>query len=57
MDIINKVAQSGLVTLDLEELILVGERSLVDLKPWLFEEIILKEKDFREYVSNHDWSQ
>ena len=57
MDIINKVAQSGLVTLDLEELIPVGERTLVDLKPWLFEEIILKEKDFREYVSNHDWSQ
>lgn len=57
MTIINKVAQSGIITIDLEELIVPGERILFDLKPWLFEEMILKEKDFREHIANHDWSQ
>ena len=55
--IINKVAQSGLVTIDLEELYPEGERVLFDLTPWLFQELILKEKDFREHLKNHDWSQ
>ena len=57
MTIVNKVAQSGIITLDLEELMLPGDRVLFDIKPWLFEELILKEKDFREDVSKHDWSQ
>ncbi len=57
MAIINKVAQSGLVSLDLEDLMLPGERVLFDLKPWLFEEIILKEKNFREHLASHDWTQ
>ncbi len=57
MTIVNKVAQSGLITLDLEEMMLPGERVLFDLKSWLFEELILKEKDFRESISRHDWSQ
>jgi len=56
-EIINKVAQSGLVTIDLEELYVPGERVLFDLKGWLHEELILKEKDFREQLKNHDWSQ
>jgi hypothetical protein len=56
-EIINKVAESGLVTIDLEELYIPGERILFDLKGWLFEELILKEKDFREQLKNHDWSQ
>ena len=56
-EIINKVAESGLVQIDLEELYLPGERILFDLKGWLFEELILKEKDFREQLKNHDWLQ
>jgi len=56
-EIENKVAQSGLVTIDLEELYVPGERILFDIKGWLFEELILKEKDFRENVKNHDWNQ
>ena len=55
--IVNKVAESGLVTIDLEELYIPGERTLFDLKGWLFEELILKEKDFREQIKNHDWAQ
>ena len=57
MEIINKVAQSGLITIDLEEYFVPGDRILFDLKEWLFEEIILKEKDFREHIQKHDWKQ
>ncbi|MBI3518921.1 MAG: DUF2480 family protein [Bacteroidetes bacterium] len=56
-EIINKVANSGLITIDLEEYYPKGERVLFDLKPLLFHELILKEKDFREYIKQHDWTQ
>ena len=55
-EIINKVANSGLITIDLEEFYPKGERVLFDLKPLLFQELILKEKDFREFIKEHDWS-
>ena len=55
--IINKVANSGLVTIDLEDLYPIEERVIFDLKPWLFQELILKEKDFREHLKTHDWTQ
>ena len=55
--ILNKVSQSGLIQFDLEELHQSGERVLFDIKSWLFEEMILKEKDFREQLKNHDWNQ
>jgi len=55
-EIINKVANSGIVTIDLEEYYPKGERVLFDLKPLLFQELILKEKDFREFIKQHDWS-
>jgi hypothetical protein len=53
----NKVANSGLITIDLETLRHAGKRVLFDIKDWLFREMILKEKDFRYFVKNHDWSQ
>lgn len=56
-EIINRVAQSKLVTFDLEDLYPDGQRILFDIKDWLFEGIILKEKDFRSQVEAHDWSQ
>jgi hypothetical protein len=55
-EITNKVANSGLVTIDLEEYITPGERILFDIKPLLFQELILKEKDFREFIKTNDWS-
>lgn len=55
--IVNRVANSKLVTIDLEEFYPSGKRVLFDIKDWLFESIILKEKEFRESVNNHDWSQ
>ncbi len=56
-EIINKVAQSGIVSIDLEAFYLSGERQIFDLKDWLYEEVILREKDFRERAKNYDWAQ
>jgi hypothetical protein len=55
--IINKVAESGLITLDPENYYPKGERALFDLKDHLFMGMILKEKDFREALKNIDWTQ
>jgi hypothetical protein len=56
-DIVNRVANSKLVTIDLEDFYPIGERIAFDIKDWLFEEIVLKEKEFRAFVKNHDWTQ
>ena len=55
--ILNKVAASGIVTLDLEELYPAGERVVFDLKPLLWQEIALKEDDLRAFCQQHDWSR
>jgi len=55
-EIINRVAKSKLVTIDLEDHYPKGERILLDIKDWLYEGLILREKDFREQVKAHDWS-
>ena len=55
-EIINRVAQSKLVTIDLEDFYPPGERVVIDLKDWLFEGLVLREKDFRAAVKAHDWS-
>ncbi len=55
-EIKNKVAESGIVTLNLEDFYTGGERLVFDLKPLLFEELVLKEKDFRQFIKDHDWS-
>lgn len=56
-EIVNRVAKSPLVTIDLEDFYPEGKRMVFDLKDFLFEEIILKEKDFREQLKNHNWEQ
>jgi len=56
-EIINRVANSKLKIFDLEEIYPEGKRVLFDVKDWLFQELILKETDFRDSVKNHDWSQ
>lgn len=55
-EIINRVASSSLISLDLEELYPEGERVVYDLKDNLFQGLILREKDFREFLKQHDWS-
>ena len=54
--IINRVTNSGLTSLDLEDYYTVGERVLYDLKDNLFMGLILKEKDFRQFLKTHDWT-
>lgn len=55
--ITNRVAQSSLITLDLEEYYDQAERVVVDLKDNLYQGLILREKDFRAWVKEHDWSK
>ncbi len=55
-EIVNRVANSGLITFDLEDYYHPGERVLLDIKPMLYQELILKEKEFRQQLKEHDWS-
>ena len=56
-EIINRVANSKLITIDLEDFYPKGKRISLDIKDWLFEEIILKEKDFRVFIDAHNWNK
>lgn len=56
-EIVNRVAQSTLVTFNLEDHYPKGERVLLDIKDWLYEGFILREKEFRAAIANHDWEQ
>lgn len=56
-EIVNKVASSGLVTIDLEEIYPIGERAIFDIKDHLWQGLALREKDFREFVKQNDWDK
>ena len=56
-EIINRVANSKLITLNLEDYYPEGKRVLFDIKDWLYEGFVLREKEFRNQVSEYDWSQ
>ena len=56
-EIINKVASSALQVFDLEDYFPEQKHLNIDLSQWLFEGFILKEKDFREHLKQHNWSQ
>ena len=53
----NKVDKSGLVSFDLNDIVPKGDRAIVDVKDFMFEGIMIREKDFREKIKTHDWSQ
>lgn len=55
--ITNRVSKSNLITINLEDFYPKGTRVLLDIEPWLFEGMILKEKDFRNFVAQHPWQQ
>jgi hypothetical protein len=55
-EIINRVANSQLMTIDLEDLYPEGDRVFFDIKDWLYQGLILREKDFRQQVKDHNWS-
>ncbi|GAB4093354.1 DUF2480 family protein [Flaviaesturariibacter terrae] len=54
---VNKVAASGILTLDLEQYLPAAPIASFDLKDHLFMGLILKEKDFREALKQKDWSE
>lgn len=56
-EIVNRVAQSSLITFNLEDYYPEGRRVLLDISQWLFEGLILKEKEFRTEVEEHNWKE
>ena len=56
-DIINRVTESGLISLDLADYKPTQEILGIDISEQLWQGLVLKEKDFREALKNHDWSQ
>ena len=56
-EIVNKVANSALEVFDLEDYYPKGIRAQIDISQWLLEGFLLKEKDFRAHLQEHDWSQ
>ena len=55
-EIINRVANSALITIDLEDYYPKGTRVCFDIKDWLYEDLVLREKEFRTFVNTHDWA-
>lgn len=53
---VNKVAASGLITFNLEDYLNQAERIVYDIKDNLFHGLMLREKDFREFIKTHDWA-
>ncbi len=54
--IINRVANSAIISLDLESFYPKGEQVVFDIKNNLYEETILREKEFRAFIKDHNWS-
>lgn len=55
-EIVNKVAQSGIEQLDLADFNPSQELVEIDIMPLLWQELVLREKEFRTWVKEHDWS-
>lgn len=56
-EIVNRVANSILEVFDLEDYYPEGKRFSVDISQWLFEGFVLREKEFRQQLKEHDWAQ
>ena len=56
-ELTNRVAQSGIRTVDLEELAPKQKFADLDLKQYLFQGLVLREKEFRDALASHDWTQ
>jgi hypothetical protein len=55
-EIINRVTQSQLITIDLEDYYPDGDRVVLDINQWLYNGLVLREKEFRASISENDWS-
>ena len=56
-EIVNKIAKSGLITLDMKTFKGPQKRKIIDVKNWLFEGMVLKEKKFREHLKDENWEE
>ena len=56
-NIINRVQKSGIITIDLDDVNIPDNLFEIDIKNWLHDELFLKEKEYRNYILNHDWSK
>jgi hypothetical protein len=56
-EIVNRVASSSLITFDLEDFYTPGERVEFDIAPQLYQALILREKEFRDFVKTNSWSE
>lgn len=56
-EIINRVANSKLVVFDLEDFYPEGKRISLDISSWLLEGLVLREKEFRTHIKEHNWQQ
>ena len=56
-EIVNKIARSGLITLEMSSFKGTQKRTIINIEQWLFKGLILKEKEFRSHLKEHDWSQ
>ena len=56
-EILNRVAQSSLITIDLENFYIDGERVELDIAPVLYQGMVLREKEFRQWAKEHEWEQ
>ena len=56
-EIVNRVAASKLEVFDLEDYYPAGRRVTLDISQWLDEGFLLREKDFRQQLKDHDWTQ
>ena len=56
VEIVNRVANSALITIDLEDYYPKGVRICFDIKDWLHEGLVLREKEFRTFINTHDWT-
>ncbi|CAG0959080.1 hypothetical protein FLAV_00599 [Flavobacteriales bacterium] len=56
-EIVNRVAQSNIITLHLEDFYPKEERVIIDIKDQLWQGFALKEKNFREFIDTHNWPQ
>ena len=56
-EIINRVTNSKIITIDLEDYYPKGQRHLLDIKNWLHEGLVLKEQEFRISIDGFDWTK
>ena len=57
LPILNRVENSSLVSIDLEDLYDSNDRVLYDIRENLFQDLVLKEKDFRFFIKDNDWEK